>query len=197
MAEGTGADDQKQTVEQEGGNEAPPTVEVVFSAPRCQLFIIKNDHRKQLASGALRILTDLPQRSELVLTFVDYPAVTHTLCAASKRPTIKMCDCDYVLLVDSADSLGLFLDAAEQQKRAFEQLIAAYCHFRVSSTSRPIHRYPIDESLTLGPPDQIALAGMQLAQAICRGSVAATKGIRRATLFGTRSIHKLLQKRFI
>eukprot|EP01083_Nonionella_stella_P250561 865343_1 len=163
---------------------------------RCQFFVIKNDQRKQLSSGKLQIITDEPDHTELVFTFIDYPEITHTLCLSKKRPTIKMCDSDYIFMNDSIDSFGLYIDTQYASIiQQFEQLIKPYCYFKVSTKIFPLHKYPINEELTVGPPDKIAIAGMKLAKLICKGSVATAKGIRRATLMGSNSINK--SKRYL
>eukprot|EP01084_Bolivina_argentea_P050400 92666_1 len=188
-------------VEEKTDNNADK-ISILLELPRCQFFVIKNDQRKQLACGRLQIITDEPDHTELVFIFPDYPHITHTLCITTKRPTIKMCQSDYIFIKDAMDSFGLFIDTRSFQQNnnnhilpQFEQLITPYCHFKTSSKSFPIHKYPINEELTVGPPDKIAIAGMKLATLICKGSVLTAKGIRKATLMGTKSINK--SKRFL
>lgn len=170
-------------------------VSMIFEISRCQFFVIKNEERKQLSSGKLQIITDEPNRTELVFIFPDYTKITHTLCINKKRPCIKMCSSDYIFMVDGIDSFGLFIDTRNDIEseviQGFESIIASYCYFRVSSKQYPIHKYPINEELTVGPPDKIAIAGMKLSTLICRGTVATAKGIRKATLLGTSGINKL------
>eukprot|EP00484_Ammonia_sp_Unknown_P019803 CAMPEP_0197022964 /NCGR_PEP_ID=MMETSP1384-20130603/3761_1 /TAXON_ID=29189 /ORGANISM="Ammonia sp." /LENGTH=511 /DNA_ID=CAMNT_0042451097 /DNA_START=23 /DNA_END=1558 /DNA_ORIENTATION=- len=190
--------------ENEAKNDTNPSIQdkvsTLLEIARCQFFVIKNDQRKELASGRLQIITDEPDHNELVFVFPDFPKITHTLSVHQKRPIIKMCQSDYIFIKDALDSFGLFIDANYMGNlsniiQQFESLITQYCHFRVSSKQHAIHKYPINDNLTVGPPDQVAIAGMKLAQMICKGSVATAKGIRKATLYGSKGISK--SKRYL
>lgn len=182
--------------EEKKEDEQAPKVSILLTISRCQFFIIKNDERNQLASGTCQLITDEPDRNELLFLFPDYPKISHKLSITKKRPSIKMCHSDYIFMNDSTDSFGLYIDTTQQPiTQQFEQLISIYSHFKVSSKQFPIHQYPINAKLSIGPPDKIAIAGMKLSSLICKGSVATAKTIRRATLISTKSINK--SKRYL
>eukprot|EP00485_Elphidium_margaritaceum_P006641 CAMPEP_0202690270 /NCGR_PEP_ID=MMETSP1385-20130828/5299_1 /ASSEMBLY_ACC=CAM_ASM_000861 /TAXON_ID=933848 /ORGANISM="Elphidium margaritaceum" /LENGTH=465 /DNA_ID=CAMNT_0049345507 /DNA_START=44 /DNA_END=1441 /DNA_ORIENTATION=- len=171
-------------------------INIVFEIEQCQFFVIKNDERREMASGKLRIISsNAIDGTEIVFTFPDFPRITHTLSSLQKRPSIKMCACDYIFLTDGDYSFGVYLVDVISITAAFEQLLSAFSYFRVSSKQVPLHHYPINDTLTMGPPDKIAVVGMQMAQLICKGSVASAKTIRKATVYGTKSINK--SKRYL
>ena len=191
--EGTNAPTMDEEKEQLNETPQEDKVSMLFEVARVQFFVIKHDQRRQLAAGKLQIITDEPDHREIVFTFPDYPQITHTLSMTKRRPAIKMCRSDFVFMNDSTDSFALFLDLKPFDPSIvgeFESVISPHCHLKCSSKTFAIHQYPINDKLTVGPPDSVAEAGMKLASLICRGSVATARGIRRATIMGSSGINK-------
>ena len=153
MAQSQEGGSNMQTTEEEkeqiNDDQGEDKVSLILEIARVQFFVIKNDQRRQLASGKLQIITDEPDHNELVFTFPDYVQITHSLAINSRRPVIKMCETDYVF-INGVDSFGLYVDLKPFDPsvlRRFEEVIKPYCYLKSSSKALSIHKYPINEKV--------------------------------------------------
>lgn len=181
---------------------------------RTQFFLLKNDTRKQLANGKLQFLLSRPSpfqkqspisklknkikppqmNDSLTLIFIDHPSINLTLFKSNKLPCIKTITNDYIFLINSNDTFVLYIDMSVNASviHSFEELISKYTSLIISNKQNalPIHRYPIDNNIRIGPPDTLALAGMKLAEYIKHGTIIISKGIRKTTQATSTGINK-------
>ena len=168
-------------------NQSDDVIQILIEIDHVQYFLIKpdiltkskEDTRKEIANGTMKVLLH-PNNDNIVFTFDDYKDITYT--SSPKFPVIKVYHNDYIL-GGIHEFYGLYIDVTIKKDilNKFEGILKAFTKYKISNKLKPIHKIPINNSLRAGPPDKIALIGMNLAGLLRKGTVKLSHGIRYTT----------------
>jgi len=173
---------------EEGKESTELKAELILEIADVAWFLLKNDKRKQLYFGSLKIITHPTNPDYLVFVFEspqqNFKKFTYVL--SKELFVMKIFERNYVFASRNDDFYGMILDlnTSEEAILSLETIIEHYSHLKVKMGENRcslLQRYVENSELYCGPPDQIALAGLKLAEYIRLGTVKLVTGIRFAS----------------
>jgi len=168
--------------EQEGKVEVAS--ELILEISNVAWFLLKNNQRKQLYSGNVKIITHPNSADYLIFVFesLEDTSKKYTYVLSKQCLVMKIFPRNYVFSGND-EFFGLIADwnTPHDVISSLETIIEEYSRLKVKSGENAcslLEKYVENNELYCGPPDQIALIGLKLAEYIRLGTVKLVEGIR-------------------